>query len=429
MKKQIILVLMMFYIGILYSASITVTNPGGAAIVKGNTVVITWNAVGTTKGFKITLWKDSALVNVIEANFAAGNGNRTYQWLVPNTCGIGYQIKIKEKTTPVAAMSGNFKITGCIKPEFKKPIPFKRLYSYYKNLKITINVFKPINNGSYEVGKVMQIQWNKNIGNSGKVKIILCNVYPNAWKYAETVQDTYPNRGLAAWTPKKKYAWPGTKLMIMVIAKDNSEIYGKSGVFTVFNPKPAKPPANPVIARTPIINNKKTFKNNSYPAKECLSVPIIHPGRVSGSKELKTGHFIKSGKHGKCYFGVEYFFSSSLNFDLSKIKGKEIIRAELMLSLSDEIMQGPTGTLGTNEFCNSESRIFEGGNLIKTFSIFEEGKHLKIDILNSIKNWAISNQLGTYSIVIKGKMDSVPNANSVCLRYYKGIILLVEYKN
>lgn len=108
------MLVMAVFVGMTYSASITITNPSaGNEIARGSNVIITWNAVGTTKGFKITLWKNNALESTIVANFAAGNGNRTYSWTAPNICGSGYQIKIKEKTTAVANMSGEFTVTGC----------------------------------------------------------------------------------------------------------------------------------------------------------------------------------------------------------------------------------------------------------------------------------------------------------------------------
>ncbi len=116
MKKLLMIILVMAVcVGFVYSASITITNPAtGASMAKGSTVVITWNAVGTTNGFKLTLWKGGVLQNVIEPNFAAGNGNRTYSWTAPTICGNDYQIKIKEKTTAVADMTGNFIVTGCL---------------------------------------------------------------------------------------------------------------------------------------------------------------------------------------------------------------------------------------------------------------------------------------------------------------------------
>ncbi len=85
MKKLLMIILVMAVcVGFVYSASITITNPAtGASMAKGSTVVITWNAVGTTNGFKLTLWKGGVLQNVIEPNFAAGNGNRTYSWTAP----------------------------------------------------------------------------------------------------------------------------------------------------------------------------------------------------------------------------------------------------------------------------------------------------------------------------------------------------------
>ena len=101
-----------------------------------------------------------------------------------------------------------------------------------------------------------------------------------------------------------------------------------------------------------------------------------------------------------------------------------------MITLSGEETKTPwgPGTAATNEYCNSQSRIFFGNKYLKSFSIFEEGKSVKINLLNSVKDWAALNQVLPYSITIKGRMDYVPITHSVCLRYYMSPILFVEYK-
>jgi len=93
--------------------SITVHAPnGGEELITGKVFDIAWIAQGTTKPFKITLWKNGTLVGVIRAAEPAGNGNRSICWTVghlesggPAGSGEGYTIKIKEKDKPVSDTS------------------------------------------------------------------------------------------------------------------------------------------------------------------------------------------------------------------------------------------------------------------------------------------------------------------------------------
>ncbi len=86
MKKQIILVLMMFYVGILYSASIQIISPkSGDKLVIDNNLDIKWHAMGLTKGIKITLWRNNSLIGIIVPNI--NTMPNTFRWKVGSFIG------------------------------------------------------------------------------------------------------------------------------------------------------------------------------------------------------------------------------------------------------------------------------------------------------------------------------------------------------
>jgi hypothetical protein len=156
-------------------------------------------------------------------------------------------------------------------------------------------------------------------------------------------------------------------------------------------------------------------------------VSLPQPGRAANDGEIKSGHFKRADKTDGCHWGVEYHFTSDLAFALAAIKGKQIVRAELSLTLSDEVTQGPTGTWATNQFCNSESLIKQGDDILCSFSIFSVGGSQAVDLLASLQDWAAHGTGPDYVIRIKGKLDSIPNTNSICLKYYTNPVLVVEY--
>ncbi len=116
--KRVLFLMIMFFVIVsgreVFSASLTILSPSDdSSILKAKSTSITWNAVGTTNGFEISLWKNGILVSVIKPNLSAGNGIRTLSWIAPFICGTGYQIKIREKNTSISDFSETFNIIGC----------------------------------------------------------------------------------------------------------------------------------------------------------------------------------------------------------------------------------------------------------------------------------------------------------------------------
>ncbi len=101
--------------------SITVTAPnGGEEWAIGSAKTIQWTADGTRNPFKITLWRNNALIHIIDGNVPAGNGILSYTWLVgkydtgyDSISGDGFKISVKEKAVNVSDTSDNpFKIVS-----------------------------------------------------------------------------------------------------------------------------------------------------------------------------------------------------------------------------------------------------------------------------------------------------------------------------
>ena len=435
MKKLILLLGIIAGTALLvYSGSITVTFPGtGSFLYKGETYKITWTNNGcSSPAVKINIFKNS----IDQANFVeqltSSTGN-TKSWKVPLNYASGKYV-IRVKTDPAEAGcigdSGVFEIKSKMNltPTFVSPKLTKKPIVDLAKIKGFIKVSSPAENKSYEVNKPMLIIWGKNIGSYTKVDIFLCTVKDDQ---GEKIYNAVNNTGMISWTPPSgKVTWPGNEPYIRIATHDNM-YSGKSGLFKIVPPAltPPPPPAgNKVIAITAVINNEQTSNVGGNGDHDCMTAPHPAPGRAANAGEIKTGHFRDGGKYKDCNWWVEYYFHSNLTFDLSKIKGKEVVRAELMISLHESIMKSPSGTLATNEYCNSESKLFANSSFIKTFSIFEEGVKKKIDLLDPVRNWAMSGPGGQYKVMIKGMHDYVNNETSVCLRYYGDLILFVEYK-
>jgi len=179
-----------------------------------------------------------------------------------------------------------------------------------------------------------------------------------------------------------------------------------------------------------VVDNGKTENHTNSGEPDCLSMGMSQPGRWAKSKELKTGHWKRTSEGVKCGWAMhEYYFFSNLDFDLAAVKGKEVVRAEMLISLGEFHQHYPHGDYaGTNAYCSGKSRIIRGDSFVKSFSIYEEGKNTKVDLLNDVRKWSESNAGDPFRITIRGDFDYVPIKNSECLKYYPAPILFVEYK-
>ncbi len=294
------------------------------------------------------------------------------------------------------------------------------------NRKLTrvIPVMQPENNAKYPSGKPVTIQWNPNIGNYDKVNIHLYNATGDSM--ADFIAVGHANSGQAHWIADPKYSWPGTKLYIKVSTPDG-KVSGKSGIFSIFEDVPQK---KELTVAAQISNKQVSLPHNDHPAEKCLYVQLPKPGRVTGNNEIKSGHFKRGGKKDGCYYQVEYHFTSDLTFDLSALKGKEVLKAELKLTLNEENTLVPVGTWSTNEFCTSRSNLYRGDSLLCSFSVFSQGETQTINLLDSVKSWTINGSGGEYVVTVKGQFDGVfiDNTDSVCLKYFGNPVLVVEYK-
>jgi len=443
MKKLFTLTLMLLIgTGFIFSQNITIIQPNGGELTEGTSYVIKWNAAGTTNGFKITLWRSGSLVGILKSEKSAGNGIKNFNWKVGYlengskvNFGSGYKVKVKEKNTAVADESDNeFKIKEKASLSIIMPKISKESVIKVSDLKVFIKVTFPEEGGKYEGGKPLTITWNKNFVNNSSTQVKISLHDAKNMNKLEDISPSHPNNGSFQWNPPSKYSWPGSEYVIYMMTTDQ-KFDGKSGSFSIFAPKtdpppPPKEPTKKVIAISPVITNKKTENHTNSGQAECLSMGMSIPGRNAVSKELKTGHWKMKEKGVKCDWSVnEYYFYSNLDFDISPAASKKIIRAELMITLSGTETNIAPGPVATNEYCNSESLIFRKNKYLKSFSIFEEGKSVKINLLDSVKEWSALNQvIPHYTIDIKGKLDYVTNQHSICLRYYMSPILFVEYE-
>ena len=154
------------------------------------------------------------------------------------------------------------------------------------------------------------------------------------------------------------------------------------------------------------------------------------PGRTPGSREIKVGHHVASGRQGECDWYEAYYFQGNVTFDLEEIKGKEILEAKLLVSLAEFLEQGPQGTLATNEECSSNCDVYvkdanyPGGRLAG-FSIFSAAEKETIDVLQAVKHWSAGNP--NNGLLFRAKLDHSHYSESVCLKYYGTMFLTVTY--
>jgi len=137
-----------------YSQSITVTAPTGAAVwQKGTTQNITWTTSGVTGTFWIELWKTGVKVGDVNSNVSG----TSYSYFIPTglTTGADYQIKVF--SNPLWIIYGT------------SPV-----FSIVDDTQPYITVVSPVSTDHWEIGVPHTISWTDNL--SSNVQIDLMDV-------------------------------------------------------------------------------------------------------------------------------------------------------------------------------------------------------------------------------------------------------------
>ncbi|MEN8222858.1 MAG: hypothetical protein ABFR36_06320 [Acidobacteriota bacterium] len=237
MKRSILLLsILLILTGIVFSQSIQVTSPQKDQVwYKGAKVQIKWTETGCSSPYvKINIFKNS----ITQANFIEQlhphNSGWTY-WTIPTNYVSGkYILRIKADPAQTGCLgdSGVFHIKLNAKLAISNPkISAHKSIKFGKMLK-GINVTAPKNGQSYEIGKQMQITWNKYFANYSKVNIDLHHENGN---FETSIYKEYNNSGNIFVTMFMFNAIPGDKYFFRIYTSDN-KYSGISGFFYVTNP-------------------------------------------------------------------------------------------------------------------------------------------------------------------------------------------------
>jgi hypothetical protein len=400
-------------------ASLTLLQPnGGEKLLIGFTYQIQWKADNVTENIKLVLFNGNTWLGPIVENLKATPSQ--FSWIAGKYSGgmapAGDNYKIRIRTISNGADDYSDAFFSLLKPN---------LSGFVKAKPIIITA--PQANGSYMAGKPLHIAWNKNFGFGTNIKI---NMYLLDEQNArlEHKYDIANTGAYDGWTPDIKYAWPGKKFRIELGAFNPSiglNASGKSGLFSITIPPPPHKVTR-LLARTGTTetSNDRHYSDNGKP--ECLSAFHPQPGRAPGATEIKVGHYNSNGKNGDCYWSEDNFFTGSVTFDLEEIKGKEILEAKLLVSMSEFLQVNPVAP--TNTDCDNlcdiivNSTNFSPSGLLTSFSLFEDQQKY-IDVTKAVQHWAAGN--ANHGLIFQAKRPQY--TNSVCLKYYAKMFLTVKY--
>jgi hypothetical protein len=315
----------------------------------------------------------------------------------------------------IRSAPGNFKATS------KKKI--------YKK----INVKSPIGGVQYPAGQPISIVWDKNF--NSKVSLVKIKLYSADGKLVENIKTKAENDGVFEWTPGLKLSWPGKKYFVLV--SHGQSAAGRSGQFGVRSLK------TETLDKTGTVINGygRYISKNAH--KDCPRgmVPPFSIGREPSEGEARIGHFLRDHWEGNCHWHVEYYFRSKVYFDLMAIKGREIIEAKLLVSLTEKWFKSK---MATNEECSLRTDIYilDGpwwpleqpltdmypGKFWKSFYIHGVGKTTSIDLTDLVRTWT-GEPNKNHGIMIR---DPLHKSNavklSVCEKFYSTFLLSVKYK-
>lgn len=429
-----------FLVLVLFSAlsgQCVVTAPNGhEKLFLGSQYVIRWNPGSFSGTVKLVLRLNNAYFGDITAGIP---NNGSFTWKVGDCLNIkaplggGYKVRVKSQDNQCLDDSnGSFAIVAIAPGDLqlsKKPD--------ISGLTMQIQVQEPVAGSKHAVGLPLRIKWDKSsIAAYSSVAIYL--MYKPGGEILETIKSNAANTGLyESWNAPQKYSWPGTQYVVKVAADTNR--YGFSGVFTIFNPPPVVKKEK-FIVRQAVITNSWGFSRQDNGKSDCLSAPVVQAGRPAGSGEVKIGHYVSSGKHGACFWVQGYYFRSRVYFDTDGVKGRDIVSATLKLSMSDSVEQGPQGSLATNEelFNKCDIYILNGpwpssqpaanfypGAYYKSFTIYSPGNNAEVDITEAVRGWASG--LVNHGLMFRGPLNVSRFSESICLKYYSSFYLTVKY--
>ncbi|MCK5220853.1 MAG: hypothetical protein KAR14_04680 [Candidatus Aminicenantes bacterium] len=200
MKKfRILLLLIMFFSGVIWSQSINVTAPGnGVTWYKGDTHNITWTPSNCSiTSYKINIFKDSISAPNFKLQLTA-SGTNTKSWTIPNSFDPGnYYIRVKTDDNLCVGDSGLLVIEDALPEE--EP---------------TISITNPNSGTTWRKGITYSITWDKTGQQSGGVKI---NIYKGSIisqpNFLE--QLTSSNNGSKSWKIPENYTTGTYRLRIM----------------------------------------------------------------------------------------------------------------------------------------------------------------------------------------------------------------------
>jgi len=247
MKKLFLSVLMIAVLfGMVYSQSITVTNPhGGENWIIGQHYTVTWSSTGVTGTVGVKLFQNGASIGYIEQDV---NNTGSYSWTInsiigvgPITAGSNYQIQIK-KSGITSGLSGMFTISN-------------------PPSQATITVTNPHGGEDWTIGHQYPVTWNST-GVTGTVGVKL---FQNGASLGYVKQNVN-NSGSFAWTIDNIIGvgpiTAGSNYQIQI--KKSGVASGLSGMFTISNPiRRVYPNISKVITNSNI--NKANIQIQSLP--------------------------------------------------------------------------------------------------------------------------------------------------------------------
>jgi len=236
-------VIIIFISGLIFTQSITITNPnGGERWNLGSTHIITWKSNGVTGNVGVKLFQNGKSLGYIAQNVPVGSGSGSFKWTISNIIGAGpitlgsnYQIQVKKSGVAGNISRGFFSIIKIIQ-------------------KASINIANPHGGESWEKGSTHNIQWTAK-GMTGKVGIKL---FQDGKGLGYIARDVSVASGVYRWTISNIIGVgpisEGTKYQIQV--KQNGVAGNLSnGIFSIITPKVNIIP--PTFPASITVNNPK----------------------------------------------------------------------------------------------------------------------------------------------------------------------------
>jgi hypothetical protein len=303
-----------------------------------------------------------------------------------------------------------------------------------------LQVTAPPQGSQHRVDRNLPIRWTHSLIQTYPTVNIHLLDKPDG-SVTHTIAFAAPNSGaFEGWRFPQELVWPGNTQVVRVETPDG-RFRGYSGVFSFVNPPVAKETTRTIPGA---IQNGVGYELHTYPgsdANDCLSVPVLQAGRPANAGEAKTGHYVGSGKHGNCSWMQSHYLRSQVRFDLTFLRGKPIESAVLELRMSDSITRSPQGTLATNEEMSSQTDIhvldaswppspqplinFYPGKFLTSFYLFGPSETAKIELLDTVRGWAAGQP--NHGLMLRGPVNRSTYAESVNVRYYDNVRLVVTY--